>query len=135
MKNTRWIAHKELLHISSEIKKAERRIVFILSDIDSFSLGRARGLSSESRTVGLDGLNARLLSEQEKKTKLSDAFFELIGCVPSPPDETIILYYLQGLSVTEISIKRDLSEGTVKNHLSYGRDLIYEKLTGRKNKK
>lgn len=133
MKNTRWIAHRELLRAAGEIKKAERRILFTLSDIDAlaYSPNRAKVFNPDSRSACLETLKKRLASEQEKKAKLSDEFFELTGCIPSPSDETFVMYYLQGLSVTDIAIKRDLSEGTIKNHLSYGRDLIYEKLTGR----
>lgn len=129
MKNTRWIAHKRLLAAADEIKKAERRITYTLGDISALvsSGHRTHNPSSSASDKALLSLNKKLISEQEKKAVLSDKFLSLVACVPFPSDETLILYYLKGLSVTEIAIKRDLSEGTVKNHLSYGRDLIYEK--------
>lgn len=139
MNKSRWVAHRELLRIAGQIKKIERRIVYVLMDIEqatspsSVRFGRVGGSShiSDPTAVAafrLDGLSHKLSALQNEKSVAQERFESLIAAVPPPADDTLYLYYVAQMPIVKIAIKKDLSEGTVKNHLRIGRDIVYEKI-------
>jgi RNA polymerase sigma factor (sigma-70 family) len=53
-----------------------------------------------------------------------EAFWQAVRRLPPRQAQAVALYYLDDYSVREISAVLDCSEGTVKTHLSRGRDAV-----------
>lgn len=66
----------------------------------------------------------RTVEEREIQEKIREA----IRTLPLPQQVVIILYYLEGLSLKEIADILEVSEGTVKSRLHYGRKALRESL-------
>lgn len=66
----------------------------------------------------------RTVEEREIQEKIREA----IRTLPLPQQVVIILYYLEGLSLKEMADILEVSEGTVKSRLHYGRKALRELL-------
>ncbi len=71
------------------------------------------------RRVRKDRAVARLATRQETvvETPEPDEFGRLLAALPKQQRAATALFYVDGLSVAEIAVALDVSEGTVKSHL------------------
>ena len=79
-----------------------------------------QGLFEQQYETDEDFLPQDLLESKEKQRMILD----ILSSLPKEQNEVIYLRYYNGLSVKQIAEKLDISDGTVKSRLNYGRKKI-----------
>ncbi|MDU1180613.1 MAG: sigma-70 family RNA polymerase sigma factor [Clostridium sp.] len=79
-----------------------------------------QGIFDQQSEIDIDLLPEDLLDSKEKQRMILD----IINSLPEEQKEVIYLRYYNGLSVKQIAEKLNISDGTVKSRLNYGRKKI-----------
>lgn len=90
---------------------------------------RARWIVSLESVLDRLVAPARTTTEYHAEmSELQSAIQQAINALPPPQRMTVILYYLNGLSLKEISYILDCPVGTIKSRLYYGREQLKRQL-------
>ena len=79
-----------------------------------------QGIFDQQSEIDIDLLPEDLLDSKEKQRMILD----IINSLPEEQKEVIYLRYYNGLSVKQIAEELNISDGTVKSRLNYGRKKI-----------
>ena len=77
---------------------------------------------SEAKAVALTALRQRTPLEAHPDSEM--AFWQEVRSLPRRQRQCVVLHYVDGLSVAEISEVLDVSESTVRTHLQRGRQTL-----------
>ena len=87
-----------------------------------------RVMTASDRTDGGDGASRPIRSEphdaQSDRYSSDSTARDLLGTLPTRQREVATLFYVDDCSITEIAAILDLTDGTVKYHLSHARDSL-----------
>jgi RNA polymerase sigma-70 factor (ECF subfamily) len=107
----------------SEVRELERPEAWVRRTCANMAVSQFRRRLAEFRALGRHGLPPEALSNPDH-----EAFWALVRGLPRRQSQVVALHYLYDLSVTDIASTLEVSEGSVKVHLSRARESLARQL-------
>ena len=88
----------------------------------NLATSQARRRIAEAKAIALAAVGQR--TPLEAHGDVEGAFWDQVRQLPGRQRESLVLHYVDGLSISEISEVLDVAESTVRTHLQRGRDTV-----------